>query len=1489
MSKGDEDKRPATASKVNVAVRVRPFNKREIELNSICVVDMEDNQTILLPPPVVGKAPDKKHTKTFAFDHCFWSMDPSQENKFATQESVFEKLGFDVLTNVFTGYNACIFAYGQTGSGKSYTMMGSHDQPGLIPRLCSELFEQIVTNTNEHQFFKVEVSYMEIYNEKVRDLLDPEGGKRHLKVREHKSLGPYVDGLQQLAVSNASDIQELMSEGNKSRTVAATKMNAESSRSHAVFTLIVTQTLVDPQSQVSGERVSKVSLVDLAGSERASKTGAEGSRLKEGSNINKSLTTLGLVISSLADQASGKSKNKFVPYRDSALTWILKDNLGGNSRTAMVATISPSADNYEETLSTLRYADRAKRIVNKAVVNEDPNARIIRELREEVEKLQNQLKESESMRAPELKEKLEQSENLIKEISQTWEEKLRKTEAVHKQRQETLEKMGLSLEKSGIKVEKTKCFLVNLNADPSLNELLVYYLKPTTTVGQNEESDMQLSGLGILDFHCHVEITNEGGVFITPMKDARTCINGQIINSRTNLRHGDRILWGNNHFFRINIPRIPRLTLTKPENEQKDKEPSDGDKIPPSESDISLNESTIDYEFAQREVLMNQVEAPIQETIMHLENEFKQLTDETNYSTLDIDERNKYEEEIRALRQQLLSLSPRGSSDSLDPPPEIPEDEQRRKSPLNGNSTNNIPLQYKDWKKERNNQLHCGVKKLQEELVRAQAAVQEANYLAKEMNKETEFLVSLQIPAHNLTPNRKRGTLLCVPAIQVIKNGRDCQVWSVEKLENRLADMHDVYEEYKENTNKEETDSSDYDPFIETERNQLLIGVANVFLTCLLQNQPFRYPVPIIDQHGQVAGKLLVEIHRISGSSNQESMTRTTDSDTSDDSILSDVSSSASSGIGSSLCTDVVAGSQTVNQLTIENHNMNTSSSSLFNSSSLSSSVPVELSSSLSNHRYQQMTCRVTVIEAQGLSSTLSHFVQCQYYFLNCPDVILVPPDLSPEELSPKGSRSTLNIKFHHTMQFTCNITEDLIDNINSGSSLAIEVWGHRDRYNNLGSDGDIPTKIQDKVRSSSLLSEKHKSLTERWSEVIKRIKLEIIILELGENAEYVPVEIVNKLDVLSKGVFELKQGQSRRIEVSVETVQNSGTLPLIVDSIASVYAGSVQSGSAKGQSNMDSYHDNDLTNLRNTWLDILEKRKDYLDQEIKRLANKADKSLLEQERESRLFDQWLTLTEERNSLATPHAGIPGAPASWDPPDSIEMHIPVLFLDITGDDCKNELLHKPRGLDNMLPNELPGNYIEVPIIRAGTDEMHNHLTAVASWDSSLHDSILLNRVTPSNEQVYVVIQVHLRLSHPVDMSIVLRKRICVSIYKQRGITAFMRRRMQGKLLRSSGVIYELVSSIPLSSQDNEDQESLAIMAASGVDSNDTTDDKVLDDNNDKSTKTKKNPFESYVTRSMQSVDDILSLDKIRQQVTLREIIHAHKQKQKSQKKSADSR
>ncbi|KAK4337314.1 hypothetical protein RND71_043600 [Anisodus tanguticus] len=284
----------------------------------------------------------------FTFDHSFWSHDENSSN-FSDQEKVYSEIGIEMLNHAFEGYNVCIFAYGQTGAGKSFTMMGknlkeNNKDLGLVPRMCKDLFKRINDKSSSNQMYSIEVSYMEIYCERVRDLLNPK--PQPLKIREHPELGPYVEDLSKIAVTSYEEIMQLMDEGNKSRTVASTNMNEVSSRSHAVFTLIFTQR-VKVNNQFT-EKQSKISLVDLAGSERADATGAQGDRLKEGANINKSLTTLRNVISGLA------KKHPFIKYRDSHLTWLLKENLGGNSKTAMIANLSPACVNYEETLSTLR-------------------------------------------------------------------------------------------------------------------------------------------------------------------------------------------------------------------------------------------------------------------------------------------------------------------------------------------------------------------------------------------------------------------------------------------------------------------------------------------------------------------------------------------------------------------------------------------------------------------------------------------------------------------------------------------------------------------------------------------------------------------------------------------------------------------------------------------------------------------------------------------------------------------------------------------------------------------------------------------------------------------------------------------------------------------------------------------------------------------------------------------------------------------------------
>lgn len=467
-------------------------------------------------------------------------------------------------------------------------MMGADNDPGLIPRICRELFTSIA-NAPANVSYHVEVSYLEIYNERVRDLLNPQssGG---LRVREHPVLGPYVEDLTKAAVSSYSDVFSHMSQGNKARTVAATNMNEASSRSHAVFTLVVTQTTASDDDDII-ERTSRISLVDLAGSERAYSTQATGRRLQEGAKINQSLAALGKVISALADQSKNRRQSKtFVPYRDSVLTWLLKDSLGGNSRTFMIATISPA--DFGETLSTLRYADRAKHIVNQATVNEDATARLVRGLREEVASLRKRLKLDGNHRGSDtdLADQLRASEKLVADLNQSWEEKLRKTQNLQTQREQALAALGISVDTNqagmgvGLHTSRDIPHLVNLSEDPLMSECLVYNLKPNdTVVGSSEAVDIRLGaagqegkGGGVASRHCYFNYNIEtGAVFMHPIGDNLAMVNGQRINEPKELRSGYRVIIGTSFVFRLNHPqqaRRERMEQTQPLNEIEEEE-----------------------------------------------------------------------------------------------------------------------------------------------------------------------------------------------------------------------------------------------------------------------------------------------------------------------------------------------------------------------------------------------------------------------------------------------------------------------------------------------------------------------------------------------------------------------------------------------------------------------------------------------------------------------------------------------------------------------------------------------------------------------------------------------------------------------------------------------------------------------------------------------------------------------------------------------------
>ncbi|XP_053365916.1 kinesin family member 3Cb isoform X2 [Clarias gariepinus] len=364
------------AETVRVVVRCRPLNKKEEAMSHerIVEVDVKLGQVSVRNPKAAGTL-----NKTFTFDAVY--------DMFSKQNDLYDYSCKPLIDSVLLGFNGTIFAFGQTGTGKTYTMQGLPMDPekrGVIPNSLHHIFTHI--SRSQNQKYLVRVSYLEIYQDEIRDLLCKDNNKK-MELKENPDLGVYVKDLSSVVTKNIKEIEHVMNLGNQSRSVGFTKMNEHSSRSHAIFLITIecSEMGIDGQEHI---RVGKLNMVDLAGSERQSKTGAQGQRFKEAAKINLSLSALGNVISALVD-----GKNSHIPYRDSKLTRLLQDSLGGNSKTVIVATIGPTSCHYEETLATLRFANRAKNIKNKPKINEDPKDALLREFQEEIARLKAQLEE----------------------------------------------------------------------------------------------------------------------------------------------------------------------------------------------------------------------------------------------------------------------------------------------------------------------------------------------------------------------------------------------------------------------------------------------------------------------------------------------------------------------------------------------------------------------------------------------------------------------------------------------------------------------------------------------------------------------------------------------------------------------------------------------------------------------------------------------------------------------------------------------------------------------------------------------------------------------------------------------------------------------------------------------------------------------------------------------------------------------------------------
>ncbi|KAM9274911.1 kinesin-like protein KIF1A isoform 10-T10 [Cariama cristata] len=1297
---------------VKVAVRVRPFNSREMSRESKCIIQMSGSTTTILNP----KQP-KETPKSFSFDYSYWSHTTPADINYASQKQVYRDIGEEMLQHAFEGYNVCIFAYGQTGAGKSYTMMGKQekDQQGIIPQLCEDLFSRINDTTNDNMSYSVEVSYMEIYCERVRDLLNPKN-KGNLRVREHPLMGPYVEDLSKLAVTSYNDIQDLMDSGNKARTVAATNMNETSSRSHAVFNIIFTQKRHDAETDITTEKVSKISLVDLAGSERADSTGAKGTRLKEGANINKSLTTLGKVISALAEMDSGPNKNKkkkktdFIPYRDSVLTWLLRENLGGNSRTAMVAALSPADINYDETLSTLRYADRAKQIRCNAVINEDPNNKLIRELKDEVARLRDLLyaqglgdiidmtnaiagiSPSSSLSAlssraasvaslherimfapgsEEAIERLKETEKIIAELNETWEEKLRRTEAIRMEREALLAEMGVAMREDGgtlgVFSPKKTPHLVNLNEDPLMSECLLYYIKDgITRVGREDaekRQDIVLSGHFIKEEHCLFRSdTKTGGeviVTLEPCEGADTYVNGKKVMEPSILRSGNRIIMGKSHVFRFNHPEQARQERERTPCAETPAEP-------------------VDWAFAQRELLEKQgidMKQEMEQRLQELEDQYRREREEANY--LLEQQRLDYESKLEALQKQMDSrYYPEANEEEEEPEDEVQWTEREFELAL---------WAFRKWKWYQFTSLR--------DLLWGNAIfLKEANAISVELKKKVQFQFVLltdtlysPLPPDLLPPDaakdrEKRPFPRTIVAVEVQdqKNGAT-HYWTLEKLRQRLDLMREMYDRAAEVPSSVIEDCDNVvtggDPFYDRFPWFRLVGRAFVYLSNLLYPVPLVHRVAIVSEKGEVKGFLRVAVQAISadeeapdyGSGVRQSGTAKISFD---DQHFEKFQSESCPAVGMSRSGTsqeelrIVEGQGQVSDVgpsadEVNNNTCAVTPEDLLLDSPEKPAPDGPLETALDHLKLGSIfTFRVTVLQASSISAEYAD-IFCQFNFIHRHDEAF-----STEPLKNTGRGPPLG--FYHVQNIAVEVTKSFIEYIKS-QPIVFEVFGHYQQH-------PFPPLCKD-VLSPLRPSRRHFPRVMPLSKPVPATKLSTMtrpsagpcqckydlmvffeICELEANGDYIPAVVDHCGGMPCHGTFLLHQGIQRRITVTL--VHETGSL------------------------------------IR--WKEVRE----------------------------------LVVGRIRNT--------PEADESLIDPNILSLNI-----------LSSGYIHPSQDDRQFLDSDMPRTFYQFE----------------AAWDSSMHNSLLLNRVTPYREKIYITLSAYIEMENCTQLA-VITKDFCMVFYSR---------------------------------------------------------------------------------------------------------------------------
>lgn len=863
---------------IKVAIRVRPFNQREIDLKTELCVDMSDNQTYIL------KEGSSEIERTFTYDNCFWSHDefetdergyhyaPKGSRKYWDQERVYNVLGKDVLNNALNGYNCCLFAYGQTGSGKSYSIFGYGENKGIVPKICNQFLDgQTLVEDDKHSF-SLSISMLEIYNEKIQDLLIPiaKRPKGGLKVRENNKLGVFVEDLTKREVQSYAEIEEVIELGNKHKTLGATLMNATSSRAHTIITLELVQREVGVIKTTQKDSV--IHLVDLAGSEKVAKTDAKGDRLKEACSINKSLTVLGIVIHQLYLRSEGEKV--IVSYRDSALTRILQNALGGNSITTMICAISPARDNIDETLSTLRYADQAKQIKQNARINESETDKLIRELMEENDKLKNLLAQLQGNKdrtvADDVIHQIRELENVI-QLKANFNQGPQQGHSVGKRPSTSIEMK----EKLNVNLLTTNPHMYNLNEDPLLNQKIIYdFLEsPSVLVGRQSEKDnlddsktpgerkIVLNGVGILEEHGRINFSQGKLTIVSYDIDAASTIfiNGESLDSADSsgglngfysrqLNDLDRIIIGTSSTFLIRLPGESGVVR----------------------EDKRINGKEVDWEFCQMEKFKKQekterdkLQVVYQEKEIALKNMEQQLKE--NFDR----EKELYEQRIRMQQdeyQRMIESMQRNLEErenELSDSQQMIETENFESIKLlqNEQKTKELEFQVRLNALHKESQLLKQIQainsNLEKKLINYYHKIKESNYIAQELNRNIEFVpfvASLNLLA---SLNQKTTTPDLIVNVKVINYEEGwVNYWPLEKFDNRLILFREAIEYFFSHNKIQYNEQND--PFWDPEEF-FLYGQA----FCLIKNVLYRFElthkVGILGYEGDI-GYIVVQL-----------------------------------------------------------------------------------------------------------------------------------------------------------------------------------------------------------------------------------------------------------------------------------------------------------------------------------------------------------------------------------------------------------------------------------------------------------------------------------------------------------------------------------------------------------------------------------------------------------------------------------------------------